>query len=102
MIRLPTINTATSRELGCRSSGTPTVGLFRFMIYLFLDAVVETCASFNFLAQSSQHTSTVLPPILTLMELTSSLQSQAAQVVATMTSLKVKIGGNTVEVRSED
>src|SRR5260370_41724110 len=87
MIRLPTINTATSRELGCRSSGTPTVGLFRFMIYLFLDAVVETCASFNFLAQSSQHTSTVLPPLLSLMEFTYSLQSESALVVECMSSL---------------
>jgi hypothetical protein len=57
------------------------------MIYLFLGATAETCASFNFHAQSSQHTSTVLPPILTLMEFTPSLPSQAAQVVSTMASL---------------
>src|SRR5437868_3489951 len=37
----------------------------------FLDA--EACASFNFCAHSSQHTSTVLPPILTSMALASSL-----------------------------
>src|SRR6266478_3483729 len=64
-----------------------TAATWRFMIYLFLEAIAETCASFSFCAHSSQHTSTVLPPILTLMGFTSSLQSQAAQVVATMTSL---------------
>jgi hypothetical protein len=63
------------------------IALFRFMSYRFLDAVAEACASFNFRAQSSQHTSTVLPLILTLMEFLSSLQSQAAQVVSTMASL---------------
>jgi hypothetical protein len=57
------------------------------MIYPFLGAAAQRCASFNFRAQSSQHTSTVLPPIFTLMEFTSSLQSQAAQVVSTMASL---------------
>jgi hypothetical protein len=54
------------------------------MIYLFRETDPETCASFNFRAQSSQQTSTVLPPILTLKEFLSSLQSQAAQVVSTM------------------
>ena len=54
-----------------------------FMIYRFLE-VAEECASFNFVAHSSQHTSTVLPPILTLMEFPSSLQSQAAQVAVLM------------------
>jgi len=58
-----------------------------FMIYLFLEAIAETCASFNLRAQSSQQTSTVLPPMLTLMEFRSSLQSQAAQVLSTMVSL---------------
>src|SRR5437763_8707885 len=58
-----------------------------FMIYPFLEAAAETCASFNFRAQSSQQTSTVLPPMLTLKEFPSSLQSQAAQVVSTMTLL---------------
>jgi hypothetical protein len=57
------------------------------MICLFLEAVAETCASFNFRAHSSQQTSTVWPPILTLMEFLSSLQSQAAQVLSTMTLL---------------
>jgi hypothetical protein len=57
-----------------------------FMIYLFLEAIAETCASFNLCAQSSQQTSTVLPPMLTLMEFRSSLQSQAAQVLSTMVS----------------
>jgi hypothetical protein len=64
-----------------------TTARWRFMIYLFLEALAETCASFNFRAQSSQQTSTVLPPILTLKECPSSLQSQAAQVVSTMTLL---------------
>jgi hypothetical protein len=64
-----------------------TAATYRVMIYFFLEAVAETWASFNFRAQSSQHTSTVLPPILTLMEFLSSLQSQAAQVVSTMTFL---------------
>ena len=64
-----------------------TAATWRVMIYFFLEAVAETCASFNFRAQSSQQTSTVLPPIFTLMEFLSSLQSQAAQVVSTMTLL---------------
>jgi hypothetical protein len=64
-----------------------TAATWRFMIYLFLKAAAEPCASFNFRAQSSQQTSTVLPPILTLKEFSSSLQSQAAQVVSTMTLL---------------
>jgi hypothetical protein len=49
----------------------------------FLD---EESASFNLCAHSSQHTSTVLPPIVTLMALASSLQSHAAHVCSTMTS----------------
>jgi hypothetical protein len=49
-----------------------------------LEAVAEACASFSFCAQSSQHTSTVLPPIVTLIALESSLQSQAAQVFSVM------------------
>jgi len=56
------------------------------MIYRFLEAAAEECASFNFVAHSSQHTSTVLPPILTVMEFPSSLQSQAAQVALLMVS----------------
>jgi hypothetical protein len=64
-----------------------TAAAWRVMIYFFLEAVAETCASFNFRAQSSQQTSTVLPPIFTLMEFLSSLQSQAAQVVSTMALL---------------
>jgi hypothetical protein len=54
-------------------------------IYLLLDADAAPRASFNFLAQSWQHTSTVFPPIFTLIRFASSLQSQAAQVFATMT-----------------
>jgi hypothetical protein len=57
------------------------------MAHPFLDAAAEMYASFSFCAHSSQHTSTVLPPILTLMEFASSLQSQAAQVFSTMASL---------------
>jgi len=53
--------------------------------YLFLEAVAEECASRSFVAHSSQQTSTVLPPILTLMEFPSSLQSQAAQVAVVIT-----------------
>jgi hypothetical protein len=59
------------------------------MIYLFRETDPETCASFNFRAQSSQQTSTVLPPILTLKEFLSNLQSQAAQVVSTMMLLSL-------------
>src|SRR5215470_7798201 len=54
------------------------------MTQAFLGADAEACASFSFTAHSSQHTSTVLPPILTLKGFASSLQSQAAQVVSTM------------------
>jgi hypothetical protein len=53
----------------------------------FLD---EESASFNLCAHSSQHTSTVLPPIVTLMALASSWQSHAAHVFATMTSTSMK------------
>src|SRR5215470_9809730 len=48
---------------------------------------VEACASLSFCEHSSQHTSTALPPILTVIAFPSSLQSQAAQVFSTMTSL---------------
>jgi len=64
-----------------------TANLFSSIAHFFLGTVVEESASFNLFAHSSQHTSTVSPPIFTLIELTSSLQSQAAQVVATMASL---------------
>ncbi len=64
-----------------------TTATWRFMIYLFFEAAADPCASFNLRAQSSQQTSTVLPPILTLKEFPSSLQSRAAQVVSTMTLL---------------
>jgi hypothetical protein len=47
---------------------------------------LEESASFNLCAHSSQHTSTALPPIVTLMALASSLQSHAAHVFSTMTS----------------
>jgi hypothetical protein len=45
-----------------------TAATWRFMIYLFLEAIAETCVSFNPRTPSSQQTSTVLPLILTLME----------------------------------
>ena len=45
-------------------------------------AAVESCASLSFSAHSVQQTSTTLPRSFTLMELESSLQSQAAQVVS--------------------
>src|SRR3979490_2926254 len=63
--------------------------LFPPMAQTPLAAVAETCASFSFCAHSSQHTSTVLPPILILIGFTSSLQSQAAQVLSTMTLLSL-------------
>src|SRR5262245_55445358 len=44
-------------------------------------------ASLSLTAHSSQHTSTVRPPIFTWIELSSSLQSQAAQVFSAMVSL---------------
>jgi hypothetical protein len=50
------------------------------------DLLDEESASFNLRAHSSQHTSTVSPPIVTLMALASSVQSQAAHVFSTMTA----------------
>src|SRR5437660_11572112 len=50
-------------------------------------AAADACASCSFRAHSSQHTSTILPLSLTLMEFSSSSQSQAAQVFCSMTSL---------------
>jgi hypothetical protein len=52
------------------------------------DAVglAKPSASFNFVAQSPQHTSTVLPRSLTRTGLSSSSPSQAAQVLLAMTS----------------
>jgi hypothetical protein len=52
----------------------------------FLDVDAEACASFSFRAQATQHTSTVLPPTVTLIECASSSQSHAAQVFSAMTS----------------
>jgi hypothetical protein len=51
--------------------------------------VVEEFASFSFCAHSSQHTSTVLPPILTSIDAPSSVQSQAAQVFSAITLLSL-------------
>jgi hypothetical protein len=56
------------------------------MTQAFLGAEAEACASFSFRAQSSQHTSTVLPPIVIVMEFASSSQSHAAQVFSVMSS----------------
>src|ERR1700678_4438774 len=53
-----------------------------------LAAAAETCASFNLFEHSSQQTSTVLPPILTLIGSASNWQSQAAQVLSPMTFLQ--------------
>jgi hypothetical protein len=43
----------------------------------------DASASFSSVAQSSQQTSTALPPIVTVMTSPSSLQSQAAHVFST-------------------
>jgi hypothetical protein len=69
----------------------PRVGndLLSLITYL-LEVFAETWASLSLVAQSSQQTSTVLPPILTLMEFESSLQSQAAQVLSRMTFLQYR------------
>jgi hypothetical protein len=47
-------------------------------------AAAEACASWSFRAQSSQQTSTVLPPIVTAIGWASSAQSHAAQVFSAM------------------
>src|SRR3979490_2155749 len=60
---------------------------FASMTHPFRGAATDACASLSFCAHSSQHTSTILPPSLTLMEFSSSSQSQAAQVFCSMTSL---------------
>src|SRR6516225_9875086 len=65
----------------------PTASLFPSIAHLFLDALVDECASFNLFAHSSQQTSTVFPPTLTLIGFPSSLQSHAAQVLAPIASL---------------
>jgi hypothetical protein len=49
-------------------------------------AAAEACASFSFRAQSSQQTSTALPPIVIVMKPESSSQSHAAQVFSVMPS----------------
>jgi len=65
----------------------PTASLFPSIAHLFLDALVDECASFNLFAHSSQQTSTVFPPTLTLIGFPSSLQPHAAQVLAPIASL---------------
>src|SRR6266850_4678808 len=71
---------------------TPRVianGLFVSRAQLLLAVVAERCASFSFCAHSSQHTSTVLPPIVTSTVFAFSSQSQAAQVLSAMTILSI-------------
>src|SRR5579862_1187891 len=60
------------------TSAMPTV--LRKVHDLFGPEVVEVCASCSFTAHSSQQTSTVCPPTVTLIGFPSSLQSQAAHV----------------------
>jgi hypothetical protein len=50
------------------------------MTHPFPGGDADVCASRNCFAQSSQQTSTVLPPTFTLIEFASSLLSHAAQV----------------------
>jgi hypothetical protein len=52
------------------------------MAQRLLDATTDACVSFNFSTQSSQHTSTALPPIVTVIAFASSSPSQAAHVFA--------------------
>src|SRR5215470_11514564 len=75
------------RQLRFRVSRVSRSFFVPAIAYLFLEAVAEECASLSFVAHSSQQTSTVLPPSLTLMEFPSNLQSQAAQVVVVMVHL---------------
>src|SRR5262250_3431014 len=77
--------TPTSRPIQGRSPGISIAALFELIVHLFLDASTAQCASRSFFAQSSQHTSTVFPPILTLIRFASSLLSQAAHVLGFMT-----------------
>src|SRR5215212_2761930 len=55
---------------------------------------IDASASLRARAQASQHTSTVLPPSLTFMAVASSLQSQAAQVLAVMVPSPCRAGGS--------
>src|SRR6266481_9635823 len=81
----PVSSTEMGRAIRCCSSRRLAAFLFPAIAQLLLAPVAETCASFSFCEHSSQHTSTVLPPILTLMGFASSLQSQAAQVFSNIT-----------------
>src|SRR5215217_7933870 len=54
---------------------------------------IDASASMRARAQVSQHTSTVLPPSLTFMAVASSLQSQAAQVLAVIVSISLQDQG---------
>jgi hypothetical protein len=53
---------------------------------------IDLRASFSAIAHSSQQTSTVLPPIVTLIALSSSGQSQAAHVFSFMVNSVVAVG----------
>src|SRR5215469_11182954 len=77
--------TPTSRPIQGRSPGVSIAALFELIVHLLLNASTAPYASRSFFAQSSQHTSTVFPPILTLIRFASSLQSQAVHVLGFMT-----------------
>ena len=61
---------------------------FSAMVQPLLVPLAERYASFSVVEHSSQHTSTVLPPILTLIAFSSRLQSQAAHVFTAMILLQ--------------
>jgi hypothetical protein len=73
-------NSRAAPELFCWPSSART----KCMAQPFRFGEVAASASFNAVAHWSQQTSTVCPPIVTLMALESSSQSQAAQVFAVM------------------
>src|SRR5258708_1848809 len=62
---------------------------FARIAQLLPGAEAEAYASFSLCAHASQHTSTVLPPTVTLMGFASSSQSQAAQVFSVMSLLSM-------------
>jgi hypothetical protein len=85
----PTAPDLTSLNLGDTGARTRDMRIAQLRLPDFLPDV-EASASFSDCAHSSQHTSTVFPPIFTFMELASSSQSQAAQVFAVMGSISLK------------
>src|SRR5215472_3647073 len=67
----------------------PRLGFaFSAMVQPLLVPLAERSASLSLVEHSSQHTSTVLPPILTLIAFSSRLQSQAAHVFTAMILLQ--------------